>query len=144
MANLFIRPFQREWQAPKAIQPEILFNDSEGALKLLRNRECVASSPTMGTSWPGALTHSPSPGPKKCGVISKGFLASKSKLVLSPSDGMRSRSSRARGLECLQAHSGKRSRTLPRGEAKHLKHQLKAVLFYRHSDEALDALLDAL
>lgn len=63
---------------------------------------------------------------------------------ISPSDGMRSRSSRARGLECLQTHSGKRSKTLPRGEAKHLKHQLKAVLFYRHSDEALDALLDAL
>ena len=33
----------------------------------------------MGTSWPEALTYSPSPGPKKCVVLSKGFLASKSK-----------------------------------------------------------------
>ena len=38
----------------------------------------------MGTSWSEALTHSPSPGPKKCGVLSKGFLASKSKPVYIP------------------------------------------------------------
>ena len=84
MANLFICPFKHEWQVPKAIQPEISFNDSEGALKLLRNRECVGSSPTMGTSWPEALTHLPTTGPKKCGVLSKGFLASKSKPVFIP------------------------------------------------------------
>ena len=35
----------------------------------------------MGASWPVALTHSPTPGSKKCGVLSKGFLASKSKPV---------------------------------------------------------------
>ena len=38
------------------------------------------------------------------------------------------------------AFSGKRSKTLPRGEAQHLKHQPKAVLFDSHSDEALDVL----
>ena len=37
------------------------------------------------------------------------------------------------------AFSGKRSKTLPMGEAKHLKHQPEAVLFDRLSDEALDA-----
>ena len=36
-----------------------------------------------GTSRPVALTHSPTPGSKKCGVLSKGFLSSKSKPVLS-------------------------------------------------------------
>ena len=49
MVNLFIRSFKHEGQVPKAIQPEIPFNDSEGALKLLRNREYVGSNPTMGT-----------------------------------------------------------------------------------------------
>ena len=48
MASLFIRPFKHEWQVPKAIQPEVPFNDSEGTLKLLRNREYVGSNPTMG------------------------------------------------------------------------------------------------
>lgn len=38
------------------------------------------------------------------------------------------------------AFSGKRSKTLPMCEAKHLKHQPKAVLFDRLPDEALDAL----
>lgn len=37
----------------------------------------------MGASRPAALTHSPTPGWKKCGVLSKGFLASKSKPALS-------------------------------------------------------------
>lgn len=56
-------------------------------LEILRNWECVGSSPTMGTSRPVALTHSPTPGSKKCGVLSKGFLASKSKPVYVPLDG---------------------------------------------------------
>ena len=38
----------------------------------------------MGASRPEALTHSPTPGSKKCGVLSKGFLASKSKPVSIP------------------------------------------------------------
>ena len=41
----------------------------------------VGSTPTISTSRPAALTHSPTPGSKKCGVLSKGFLASKSKPV---------------------------------------------------------------
>ena len=49
-----------------------------------QTRSFVGSNPTLSTSWPEALTHSPSPGPKKCGVLSKGFLASKSKPVSIP------------------------------------------------------------
>ena len=49
MANLFICPFEHELESALAIVSEIPFNDSEGALKLLRNREYVGSSPTMGT-----------------------------------------------------------------------------------------------
>ena len=59
MANLFIRPFENEWQVPKAVQPEIPFNDSEGTLKLLRNREYVGSNPTMGTSKMNRFTGTP-------------------------------------------------------------------------------------
>ena len=49
MANLFICPFEYELASALAIASRIPFNDSEGALKLLRNREYVGSSPTMGT-----------------------------------------------------------------------------------------------
>lgn len=39
----------------------------------------IGSNPIICSSRPRALTHSPTPGSKKCGVLSKGFLASKSK-----------------------------------------------------------------
>lgn len=57
------------------------FNNPEDILKLPKGWEYVGSNPTVGASWPRALTHSPTPGSKKCGVLSKGFLASKSKPV---------------------------------------------------------------
>lgn len=49
-----------------------------------QTRSFVGSNPTLSTSRPVALTHSPTPGSKKCGVLSKGFLASKSKPVYIP------------------------------------------------------------
>ena len=42
----------------------------------------VGLTPTVSTSRPVALTHSSTVGSKKCGVLSKGFLASKSKPIL--------------------------------------------------------------
>lgn len=44
----------------------------------------IGSNPIICSSRPAALTHSPTPGSKKCGVLSKGFLASKSKPVHIP------------------------------------------------------------
>ena len=49
-----------------------------------QTRSFVGPNPTLSTSWPEALIHLPSPGPKKCGVLSKGFLTSKSKPVYIP------------------------------------------------------------
>lgn len=49
-----ICPFEHELASALAIVSRIPFNDSEGTLKLLRNREYVGSSPTMG-NWVAAI-----------------------------------------------------------------------------------------
>ena len=74
MANLFICPFKHEWQVPKAIQPEIPFNDSEDILKRVKESGICWFESSNGRKQAGSVNTFTDSGLKMWGSF-QGFLS---------------------------------------------------------------------
>ena len=83
---------------PKAIQPEIPFNDSEDILKRVKESGICWFESNNGHQQAGSVNTFTDSGSKNVGFFLRVSYPLKANLFISPSDGVRSRSSRARGI----------------------------------------------